>query len=82
MKNKEKIKMAMAVVSFFASIVAGFTAMFIPPHGIIDASVLWFTAQLLVFTSTLLGLSMSIDHLRQTATNQQTTEETNITNLN
>lgn len=67
--RKEKIKMAMAVVSFIAAIIAGFFAMVLPPTGIIHPSVLWFTAQLLVFTSTLLGLSMEIDSIKQKATN-------------
>lgn len=59
----------MAIIAFIAAIIAGFAAMIIPPTGVIDASVLWFVAQLLVFTSTLLGLSMQIDSLKQTATN-------------
>ena len=73
--DKETVKLIMATIAFVAALIAGFTAMIIPPHGIIDASVLWFVAQLLVFTSTLLGLSMTIDHLRQTATNNSKDKE-------
>lgn len=48
-----------AVVSFFSSIIIGFCALILPPLGIIDDSVLWFTAQLLIFTSSILGIDMS-----------------------
>lgn len=48
-----------AVVSFFSSILIGFAALILPPLGIIDDSVLWFTAQLLIFTSSILGIDMS-----------------------
>ena len=65
-KTRYYIKLGVAIVAFIASVVVGTIALFIPPTGVIDASVLWFTAQLLVFTSTLLGLSMSIDNLNQT----------------
>lgn len=50
----------MAVASFLASITIGFIALFLPPIGLIDQSVLWFTAQLLCFTATLLGLHLAI----------------------
>ena len=53
MGTKDKYKFNMAVGSMISAIIIGFIAMFIPPHGIIDASVLWFTAQLLVFAATL-----------------------------
>ena len=49
-----------AVVSFFASIIIGAAAMILPPLGIIDDSVLWFTAQLLLFTSSILGIKYNI----------------------
>ena len=75
MKNKENVKMMMAVCSFVTAIVIGFIALYIPPQGIIDASVLWFTAQLLVFTSTLLGLSISMDNLSQKAHNYKNISE-------
>jgi len=61
------IKAIISVIAFLAAIVIGFIALFIPPTGIIDASVLWFTAQLLVFVSGLLGINLSIDNLKQVA---------------
>lgn len=60
MKN-ESIKHIMSIVAFAAAIVIGFIAIFLPPQGVIDASILWFTAQLLVFTSGFLGVNLSID---------------------
>ena len=69
--NKETLKLYMAIVSMMSAIIVGIVAMFIPPHGIIDASILWFTAQLLVFTSTLLGLSMTVDNIQQKISNRK-----------
>lgn len=65
--NKEVIKAVISIVAFLAAIVIGFIALFIPPTGIIDASVLWFTAQLLVFVSGLLGINLKLDSLKQVA---------------
>ena len=65
--NKETIKHIISIVAFVAAIVIGFIALFMPPTGIIDASVLWFTAQLLVFVSGLLGIDFKIDSLKQSA---------------
>lgn len=61
------IKAIISVVAFLAAVVIGFIALFIPPAGIIDASVLWFIAQLLVFVSGLLGINLSIDNIKQVA---------------
>lgn len=44
------------IFSFVSAIIIGFVAMLIPPQGIIDSSVLWFTAQLLLFTANILGV--------------------------
>ena len=66
MDNK-KLKSIISVIAFLAAVTIGFIALFIPPTGIIDASVLWFTAQLLVFISGLLGINLSIDNLKQVA---------------
>lgn len=66
MSNKN-LKSIMSIISFLVAIVIGFIALFIPPKGIIDASVLWFTAQLLVFTSGLLGIDITIDNLKRKA---------------
>lgn len=56
----KKFKMIISVISFLSAIVIGFIAIFIPPEGIIDSSVLWFSAQLLVFTSTILGFDYHV----------------------
>lgn len=66
MSNKN-LKSIMSIISFLVAIVIGFIALFMPPQGIIDASVLWFTAQLLVFTSGLLGIDITIDNLKHKA---------------
>ncbi len=74
--QNNNIKIILSVVAFVAAIVIGFIALFIPPTGIIDASVLWFTAQLLVFVSGLLGINFSIDNLRQVVhTNKSKTQD-------
>lgn len=65
------VKQIIAIVSFIASIVVGFIALFIPPAGIIDPSVLWWVAQLLVFTSGLLGINLTIDHKNKIATTKK-----------
>lgn len=56
----KKFKMIISVISFLSAIVIGFIAIFIPPEGIIDSSILWFSAQLLVFTSTILGFDYHV----------------------
>ena len=65
--NNKTLKSLISIISFLTAIVIGFVALFIPPTGVIDASVLWFTAQLLVFTSGLLGIDISIDSLKRKA---------------
>lgn len=52
----KRVKCIMSIAAFVAALVIGFVALFIPPTGVIDQSVLWFTAQLLVFTSGILGI--------------------------
>lgn len=63
----QNIKPYLSIAAFVASIVIGFTAMFIPPAGVIDASILWYTAQLLCFTAGLLGINFNIDSFKKTA---------------
>lgn len=60
MKSKNIIKLIVSVISFVSSIVIGFIALFIPPTGVIDTSVLWFVAQLLLFTSSILGIDYHV----------------------
>ena len=57
---KKYMKNIIAIVSFLAAIVIGFIAMFLPPSGVIDTSVLWFIAQLLVFTSNIFGFNLDV----------------------
>ena len=54
------LKNSLALVSFISAIVIGFIALYLPPRGIIDTSVLWFVAQLLVFTSNILGFNFRV----------------------
>lgn len=56
----KKFKLIIAFICFVSAIVIGFIALFIPPQGIIDSSVLWFSAQLLLFTSSILGLDYHV----------------------
>lgn len=71
MNNTTTIKSIMSIAAFIAAILIGFIALFIPPTGIIDSSVLWFTSQLLVFVSGLLGINISIDSLKKKATTDE-----------
>ena len=59
---KVKIKYILSIISFLCSIVIGFWCVFLPPVGIIDNSVLWFIAQLLLFTSSILGIDFNINN--------------------
>lgn len=70
-----KLKQILSIASFAAAVVIGFIALFIPPVGIIDPSVLWFTAQLLVFTSGLLGINLTIDSKNKLASTTTATKD-------
>ena len=54
------LKRLVAMISFFAAIIIGVIALFLPPEGVIDDSVLWFTAQLLVFTANIFGFNLDV----------------------
>lgn len=54
-------KHILSVVSFMAALIIGFIAMLLPPKGVIDPSILYYTAQLLVFTSGILGMDFSVN---------------------
>ena len=54
------LKRWLAMISFFAAIIIGVIALFLPPEGVIDDSVLWFTAQLLVFTANIFGFNFDV----------------------
>lgn len=59
MKNIKKIA---AIIAFICSIIVGFIALYIPPPGLIDDSVLWWIAQLLCFTASILGITFDINN--------------------
>lgn len=61
----KKLKIIISLISFLSAVVIGFIALFIPPEGVIDSSVLWFAAQLLVFTSTILGFDYNVFKTKQ-----------------
>lgn len=58
MKNIKKIA---AIIAFLCSIIVGFIALYIPPQGVIHDSVLWWVAQLLLFTAHILGITFDIN---------------------
>ena len=60
MKNIKKIA---AIIAFLCSIIVGFIALYIPPTGVIHDSVLWWVAQLLCFTASILGITFDINNI-------------------
>lgn len=54
------MKHFLAIVAFISSIVFGVIAMNTPPYAEIDSSVLWFIAQMLLFTASLIGIDIKI----------------------
>lgn len=67
MDNEQKtfyMKSGISILAFIVAIVIGFIALFIPPQGIIDSSVLWWTSQLLLLCATFLGVDLKISDLR------------------
>ena len=60
MKNIKKIA---AIIAFLCSIIVGFIALYIPPQGVIHDSVLWWVAQLLSFTASVLGITFDINNI-------------------
>lgn len=72
MNNRiEKTKHILSIISFACALILGFIALFLPPQGVIDSSVLWFTSQLLVFVATMLGVNLSIDNFKKKVTNMK-----------
>ena len=59
MFNNKKIT---AISAFLCSIIVGFIALYIPPTGVIHDSVLWWVAQLLCFTASILGITFDINN--------------------
>ena len=54
----ESVKNIISIVCMVAAIVIAFVALYCPPVGIIDTSVLWFTAQLMVFVASIIGVKL------------------------
>ena len=54
----EFVKNIISIVCMVAAIAIAFVALFCPPVGIIDTSVLWFTAQLMVFVASIIGVKL------------------------
>ena len=69
-ERKEITKAGLAITCTISAVVIGFIALFLPPHGIIDSSVLWFTSQLLIFTATLLGIDLNLGRWGSTKNNK------------
>lgn len=69
MNTKDKFKLGLATASLTSAIVIAFIALFTPPEGEIHDTVLWFTAQLLIFCSTLLGLNVNFGRFGKSDTN-------------
>lgn len=57
---KECTKSRLAIAAFIGSLCFGVAGFCCPPLAIIDNSVLWFTAQMLLFCSALLGINLSL----------------------
>lgn len=64
MKNTQQhsLKEWTAVAALAAAIAFSFTALFIPPMGIISASALWVVAQFLIFTASALGIDAYVSN--------------------
>lgn len=56
----DKIKNIISIICTIAAIAIAVIAIYCPPIGIIDTSVLWFTAQLLVFVASIIGVNFKI----------------------
>lgn len=74
-ERKENTKVGLAITCTICAVVIGFIALFMPPHGIIDSSVLWFTSQLLIFTATMLGVNLDLGRFGHTKGNKDSAEK-------
>lgn len=55
-----RVKNIISIGCFVAAVAIAIIAMFTPPLAVIDSSVLWFTAQLLVLCSSIIGVNFNI----------------------
>ena len=58
------VKVGIAIASFAWALVISGVALFLPPQGEIDQSVLLLIAQLLVLSATLLGVDSYVDKIK------------------
>jgi len=58
------VKVGIAIVAFAWALVISVVALFLPPQGEIDQSVLILVAQLLVLSATMLGVDSYVDKIR------------------
>lgn len=56
----DRVKNIISIMCMVAAIVIAFVALYCPPVGVIDTSVLWFTAQLMVFVASIIGIKLVI----------------------
>ena len=56
----DRIKNIISIVCTIAAIALAVIALYCPPVGIIDTSVLWLTAQLLVLVASIIGVNFNI----------------------
>lgn len=56
-ETRESLKFIAGCICLGMAIIISFVALFLPPSGIIDSSVLWLIAQALIFVSSLWHLS-------------------------
>lgn len=61
----DRVKSIISIMCVVAAIVVAVIAMYFPPVGVIDVSVLWFTAQLLVFTASIIGIKLQLKDVFQ-----------------
>lgn len=56
---KEAIQYGLCIFCILGAMVMSFIAMYLVPQGIIDSSILWLIAQVLVFCGALIGINSS-----------------------
>ena len=61
---KLTVKNALAIFTVIVAAVLSIWALLLPPQGKIDQSVLFLTAQFLLFAATLLGVDLMLDKFR------------------
>ena len=56
----DRIKNIISIICTIAAVAIAVIALYCPPLGVIDTSVLWFTAQLLVLVASIIGVNFNI----------------------